>query len=103
MTQSSKEVFEPVSGITDISFCYRLTASYMLTIALTFGQNPRIGLISQQRYDAARDLCRIYTAVQDTRSICPNWPVLSALWFAGLTFGPRTHLAGYPHPHISLI
>jgi hypothetical protein len=71
-------------------------ASYMLTIALTFVQNPRIGLISQQRYDAAFDLCRTYAAVQGTRSICPNLPVLTALWFAGLTFGPRTHLAGYP-------
>jgi len=101
--QSSQEVFEPVSGITDISLGYRLMASYMLTIALTFVQNPRIGLISQQRYDAARDLCRTYAAVQGTRSICPNLPVLSALWFAGLTFGPRTHFVGNPHPHVSLI
>jgi hypothetical protein len=94
-TQPPQEVFEPVPGITDISFGYRLMASYMLTIALTFVQNSRIGLISQQRYDAALDLCRTYAAVQGTRSTCPNLPVLTALWFAGLTFGPRTHFAGY--------
>ena len=88
--------FEPTPGITDPSYGYRLVQTYLLRLALTLVQNPRIGPVSPERRYSAAELCCHYAAVEHVPSVCPNLPVLTALFCAGLTFGPNTHPNGCP-------
>jgi hypothetical protein len=93
-TGAPQGLFTPVKGITVQSYGYRLIGTYLLMIALTLVQNPRIGPVSEERCRAAAELCRHYAAVEHQRCDCPNFPILTALWSAGLTFGPKTHPIG---------
>jgi hypothetical protein len=86
--------FEPVPGITNISYGYRIVSNYLLTMALTFIRNPRIGPLFEDREEAAIELCRHYATIQHTTTACRNLPLLTALWAAGLTLGPTSHPRG---------
>jgi len=72
--------------------CLLLT-HYAMTISLSLIVDPRVGPRTQDRVDAAVQICRIYAALGGNHPV-GSLTCLASVWWAGLTFDSRKYPQG---------